>query len=111
RCEIHGRAFLALFRPWTAGNLAAKLDALLAPQHRPARFGEAKAAVGVVVRARVAEGDELAEDAAPRGLVEVGADAEDREVVVLPLLHPVGGAAEKHVDEVHGAEALAGAVD
>src|SRR5262245_45121364 len=51
--------------------VAAHLHQSLAFQHRSARFGQAKRAVGIVVRSRVAERHELPEDAAPGGFVQI----------------------------------------
>ena len=56
-----------------------------------------------------AAGQQLAGDAAPGGFVEIGADAEGRQLVVAELGDLVGGLAAQDVDQVAGAEALAGA--
>ncbi len=44
-------------------------------------------------------------------LVELAADAEYRELVVAELRDLPGQPADQYVDQVHGAEALSGAVD
>ena len=64
-----------------------------------------------MVHLHVAERHELAEHVAPRGLVELGADAEHAELLVVPAQHALVLLAAQHVDHVHGAEALPGAVD
>src|SRR6185369_2579576 len=97
--------------PGLAPGSAAHLHALLALEDRAARLRQAQRAVGFVVGTCVAERHQLAEHAAPGRLVQVRADAEHAELGVIPLLDAVGGLAAQHIDEVHGAEALAGAVD
>ena len=103
---------VALRASCLARGRAAHGHALLALQHRPARFGEPQRAVGVVIGARIAERDQLAEHVAPCGVVEIGADAEDARACRgrIADTRSVSRAAQ-HVDQVPGAEALAGAVD
>jgi short-subunit dehydrogenase len=84
---------------------------LLAFQDRAARFRELQRAMRLVVDARQSQSDQLPEDAAPRGFIEIGADPEHRQLVVVPSGDSFAGLAAQHIDEMHGAEALAGAVD
>ena len=55
--------------------------------------------------------DELAEDVPPALGVELPADAEGRQPLVAEAAHLLGRLAAQQVDQVLGAEALAGAVD
>jgi hypothetical protein len=56
-----------------------------------------------------AGGEQLAEHRTPRRLVEVGAGAEGRQLAMVELLDLLGRLAAQDVDQVAGAEALAGA--
>ena len=53
--------------------------------------------------------DELADDARPLVARQLLADAEDGELVVVPLEDLLGGVAAQHVDDVADSEPLAGA--
>ena len=53
---------------------------------------------------------QLADRGAPLLLVELGADAEHGELVVAELRDALGQAADQHVDQMHGAETLPGAI-
>ena len=48
----------------------------------------------------MAEGDELAQHAAPLRLGEIGADAEGGQLLVAELRHLLGRLAAQHVDQV-----------
>ena len=58
----------------------------------------------------MAHRDQLADHGAPLLFVEIGADAEHGQLVVAELRDLLGHAADQHVDQVHGAEALPGAI-
>ena len=57
------------------------------------------------------ERDELPEDIAPGRFVHLRTDAEDAELVVVPLRDALGGLSAQDVYEVYSAETLPGAVD
>src|SRR5690606_4203588 len=88
--------------------ILAELERRLAAKERPALLGQHEPAV--VVRARIAEHDELADHRAPGAARELGAGAVHGERLVAMLPDLVRRVAEQHVDDVRGAETLAGAV-
>ena len=53
---------------------------------------------------------QLADHGAPLLFVELAADAEHGQLVVPELRDALGQAADQHVDQVHGAETLPGAI-
>ena len=67
--------------------------------------------MSVVVDARESHRHQLPEHAAPRRLVDVLADAEHRQLIVLPAGDARAGLAAQHVDQVYCAETLPGAID
>jgi len=67
--------------------------------------------MSLVIDAHESHRHQLPEHAAPRRLVDVFADTEYRQLVVLPARDARAGLAAQHVDEVYRAETLAGAVD
>jgi len=72
---------------------AAHLDRALALEHRAARFAELERAVRLMVHVHEPERDELPEHAAPGRFVEIRADAEHRELVVVELRDALAGLA------------------
>ena len=97
RVAVRSRRICTVCSPRNTGRLAGDR------RSAPWRF---------VVDAREAERDELAEHAAPGRLVEIGADAEHRRAGRAPTAATRSRRlAAQHVDQVHRAEALAGAVD
>mgnify|MGYP006883584124 CR=1 FL=1 len=67
--------------------------------------------MGVMVDLQQAHCHQLAEHAAPFVVAQVGADAVDTELVMTPALDFFAVGAAQHVDDMTGAEPLAGAVD
>ncbi len=65
--------------------------------------------MGVVIDLDQPGDDQLAEHRAPLAAVEIGADAEGGQAVMAELVDPFGPGAAQDVDQVAGAEALAGA--
>src|SRR5690606_22953205 len=92
-------------------RVLAQQHGLLAAQHRAAGLGQAQAAVAFGIDLEQSQRDQLAEYAAPGARIDIGADAVYGQAVVAELVDAFGIAAAQHVDQVRGAEALAGAVD
>ena len=65
----------------------------------------------LVIDMRKTQRHQLAKDASPCNFIQVGADAEHAELVVVPAADAVAAFAAQHVDEVDRAEALPGAID
>ena len=53
---------------------------------------------------------QLPEHGTPGLFIEFGADAEGAEILVAPLQHALGVAAQQNIDDMHGAKTLAGAI-
>ena len=104
-----GRALRA-GRPRRA-RVVPQLHGVVAAQHAPRRRGQAQRAVAVDVDAEQAARDELADDRPPLARVEVGAGAEGRQPVMAEAPHALVVLAAQHVDDIAGAEPLAGPID
>jgi hypothetical protein len=64
-----------------------------------------------VIDGDMAERHELAQDVAPLGIVDIGTDTENAELLMIPAGDPLVGTTAQHVDDMHRTEALPRAVD
>ena len=87
------------------------MHAALALEHFAGGIGQLQGAVLGHVDVHQAGGSQLAEYAFPGMVVEVGADAEGRQLVVVPLFDLVGRLATQDVGQVADAKAHAGTED
>src|SRR3954468_24705183 len=88
----------------------AQRHAALAFQHCATFARQPQRAIGLMIDFEQAERDALPDDGAPFARAALGADAECAQPLVAVLHRLVGALAAQHVDDVHRAEALAGAI-
>ena len=93
-----------------AGSRLAQHHLGLALQHAARAVRQLQCAKGLAVGAKMAHRHQLAEHGAPLLFIELAADAEHRELVMPELRDALGQAADQHIDQVHGAETLPGAI-
>src|SRR6185503_10462881 len=99
---------LAFARPL---HFFAERDGHFALEHPARGLSELERAVSVAVRFQETQCDQLPERRAPLRVAHVRADVPRRELVVAQALHAFGRIAAQYVDEMPGAETLAGAVN
>ena len=94
------------------GEALAQHQAHLAAQHRARQLGELQGVESIDVDPYRADGNQLAEHAAPLLLAQVGTDAECGQLVVAELGDLLGGLAAQDVHDLAGAKAdAAGLLD